>query len=122
LPAGRGHNFASNRKLAENLLTVLAGEPNAAVVHADMREPETVLQHEETRRPIDVTKPVGLLLVGVAAVIECSRTAKTPSTRPATARSCGCSTGSPCSTPTGRSRRPDRIASRSDRHLSRETL
>ena len=48
---------------------MLADEPNAAMVHADMREPEQVLQHEHTKRLIDFSEPVGLLMVGVVQFI-----------------------------------------------------
>ena len=48
---------------------MLAEEPNAAMVHADMREPERILQHETTRRLIDFAEPVGLLMVGVVQFI-----------------------------------------------------
>lgn len=44
---------------------ILAGEHNAAVVEADLREPEKILAHNDTRRLIDFGEPVGLLLCAV---------------------------------------------------------
>ena len=44
---------------------LLAGNENAAVVEADLREPGTVLDHPVTRRLIDPAQPTGLLLVSV---------------------------------------------------------
>jgi S-adenosyl methyltransferase len=44
---------------------LLDGNPDAAVIHADLRDPRTILDHPETRRLIDFTQPVGLLLAAV---------------------------------------------------------
>lgn len=44
---------------------ILRDNPNAEAIEADMREPDAVLAHEPVRRLIDLTKPVGLLMVGV---------------------------------------------------------
>jgi hypothetical protein len=44
---------------------MLAGNPNATILHADLREPELVLSHPETRQLLDFSRPVGLLIVGV---------------------------------------------------------
>ena len=44
---------------------ILDGNPDATVIHADLRDPEAILAHPETRRVIDFTRPVGLLLVSV---------------------------------------------------------
>jgi SAM-dependent methyltransferase len=44
---------------------ILAGLPGTAVVEADIRDVDTVLDHAETRRLIDFDEPVGLLLVAV---------------------------------------------------------
>jgi hypothetical protein len=44
---------------------ILTGNSNAAVIGADLREPEKILAHEETRRLIDFSQPVGLILVAV---------------------------------------------------------
>src|SRR5258708_9308199 len=42
---------------------ILAGNQNAPVIQADLREPEKILAHEGTRRLIDVGRPTGLLLM-----------------------------------------------------------
>jgi SAM-dependent methyltransferase len=44
---------------------ILAGNEHTAIVDADLREPEKILTHDATRRLIDFTQPVGLLLVAV---------------------------------------------------------
>jgi hypothetical protein len=44
---------------------ILAGNPNAAVVEADLREPEKILAHQVTRSLIDFSEPTGLLLSAV---------------------------------------------------------
>lgn len=44
---------------------ILAGEQNAAMVEADLRQPGRILAHADTRRLIDFGKPVGLLLCAV---------------------------------------------------------
>jgi S-adenosyl methyltransferase len=48
---------------------ILAGNENAAIIEADLREPEKVLSHPDTRRLIDFGQPVGLLLVAVLQFI-----------------------------------------------------
>lgn len=42
---------------------MLAGNDRAAIVKADMREPETILDSPEARRLLDLSKPVGLLML-----------------------------------------------------------
>jgi SAM-dependent methyltransferase len=44
---------------------ILAGNQNAAVVQADLREPAEILGHPTVQRMIDFSRPVGLLLVAV---------------------------------------------------------
>ncbi|WP_433260295.1 SAM-dependent methyltransferase [Actinosynnema sp. CS-041913] len=48
---------------------LLADNPFATIVQADIRDPETVLGHAETRRLIDFAEPVALLMVGVMLFI-----------------------------------------------------
>ena len=45
--------------------SILAGNAGATVIEADLREPEQILAHDQTRRLIDFRQPVGLLLVAV---------------------------------------------------------
>lgn len=45
--------------------SMLAGNPNTAVIGADLRHTETVLAHPETTRLLDFTKPVAVLTVSV---------------------------------------------------------
>jgi SAM-dependent methyltransferase len=44
---------------------ILAGNENAAIIEADLREPEKILAHADVRRLIDSGQPTGLLLVAV---------------------------------------------------------
>jgi hypothetical protein len=44
---------------------ILAGNDNAAVVEADLREPEKILAHDTVGRLIDSGRPVGLILLVV---------------------------------------------------------
>jgi hypothetical protein len=44
---------------------ILAGNENAVIVEADLREPEKILAHQVTRSLIDFGQPVGLLLSAV---------------------------------------------------------
>ncbi|HUZ36067.1 MAG TPA: SAM-dependent methyltransferase [Streptosporangiaceae bacterium] len=44
---------------------ILAGNENAAIIDADLRDPQKILAHEGTRRLIDLGQPAGLLLVAV---------------------------------------------------------
>jgi hypothetical protein len=48
---------------------LLAGSPNAAIIQCDLREPATILDHPETRRLLDCSEPIGLLMVGVLLFI-----------------------------------------------------
>jgi S-adenosyl methyltransferase len=45
--------------------SILSGNKQATIVHADLREPEAILAHPEVTRLIDFSQPVGLLLVAV---------------------------------------------------------
>jgi len=44
---------------------ILAGNPDAVMLQGDLHQPEAILDHPETRRLIDFSKPVGLLLLAV---------------------------------------------------------
>jgi SAM-dependent methyltransferase len=48
---------------------LLRDNPNATVVWADVRDPKSVLDHEETRRMLDFSQPVGLLCAGLLLFI-----------------------------------------------------
>jgi hypothetical protein len=51
---------------------MLADNPNATILHADLREPDVVLNHPETRELLDFSRPVGLLIVGVLLFLPAS--------------------------------------------------
>jgi SAM-dependent methyltransferase len=44
---------------------ILADSPNATIIEADLREPGTILTHDQTRQLLDFKQPVALLLVSV---------------------------------------------------------
>lgn len=48
---------------------ILRDVPNAVVVLADIKDPESVFEHAETRRLLDFNQPVGLLMVAVTQFI-----------------------------------------------------
>jgi hypothetical protein len=48
---------------------LLDGIPDTAVIQADLRDPASILNDPETRRLIDFTQPVGLLLVAVLHLV-----------------------------------------------------
>lgn len=48
---------------------LLADNPYATIIQADVREPEAILEHPETRELLDFSRPLGLLMVGVLLFI-----------------------------------------------------
>jgi hypothetical protein len=44
---------------------MLADNPNATIVDADLRDPRAVLDDPETRRLLDFSRPIGLLMVAI---------------------------------------------------------
>ncbi|ONH26101.1 SAM-dependent methyltransferase [Pseudofrankia asymbiotica] len=44
---------------------VLAGDQDATIVQADLRDPDTVFDHPDTRRLLDLTRPIAVLILGV---------------------------------------------------------
>lgn len=49
--------------------SLLADDAKAAIIHADLRDPASVLDHPDTRALLDFDRPIGLLLVGVLLFI-----------------------------------------------------
>jgi trans-aconitate methyltransferase len=49
---------------------LLAHNPHATIIQADIRDPETVLEHPETQALLDFSQPLGLLMVGVLLFID----------------------------------------------------
>src|SRR5437879_6199523 len=63
--------YVDNEPIAVHHATeLLAGNDNAAMIRADLRNVQSVLVHPDTRRLIDVTKPVGLLMVAIFHFIQ----------------------------------------------------
>jgi S-adenosyl methyltransferase len=48
---------------------LLAGDDQADVVHADLREPDRILGSKQAKRLLDFDQPVGLLMVAILQVI-----------------------------------------------------
>lgn len=48
---------------------LLAGNDNASIIRADLREPEAILDSPEAHRLLDFDQPLGLLIVGVMQFI-----------------------------------------------------
>lgn len=44
---------------------ILAGNDRATIIQADLLDPESILAHPETRRVLDFSQPVGLIMAGV---------------------------------------------------------
>lgn len=49
---------------------LLSGNDNATIVHADLRDIDAVLDHPDTQRQLDFTRPIGLLLVSILHFIQ----------------------------------------------------
>jgi SAM-dependent methyltransferase len=49
--------------------TILAGDDNAVAIRADMRCPDEVLSEPDLKKLLDLSRPVGLILVGVLQYI-----------------------------------------------------
>ncbi|MGH3680480.1 MAG: SAM-dependent methyltransferase [Natronosporangium sp.] len=64
-PDGRVVYVDVDRSAAARGSELLADVPGAVMIHADIREPDRILDHPQTRRLIDLTEPVGLLIVAV---------------------------------------------------------
>jgi hypothetical protein len=52
-------------RVVERGLALLGGVDNVAVLQGDVRRPKEILNHPETRRLIDFSQPVGVLLVAL---------------------------------------------------------
>jgi SAM-dependent methyltransferase len=48
---------------------LLADNPHATIIQADIRDPEAILDHPETQSLLDFDQPLGLLMVGVLLFI-----------------------------------------------------
>jgi len=49
---------------------LLAGNPDAAVIQADVRQPAVILAHPAVRRLLDLDRPVGMLLMAVLPFVK----------------------------------------------------
>jgi hypothetical protein len=64
-PAARVVYVDVDPVVVEQARALLAGDPGATAIQANLRDPGAILRHPETRRLIDFRRPVGLLLVAV---------------------------------------------------------
>ena len=48
---------------------LLADNPHATIIQADIREPDTILHHPDTQTMLDFAQPLGLLMVGILLFI-----------------------------------------------------
>jgi len=64
-PAARVVYVDSDPVAVRHSEAILAGNPHAGVIQADARYPEQILDHAETRRRLDFSRPVGVLLVAI---------------------------------------------------------
>lgn len=53
----------------EQAREMLAGNPYATIIQADVRDPQAILDHPDTRQLLDFSQPLGLLMVGVLLFI-----------------------------------------------------
>lgn len=64
-PDGRVVYVDLDPAVVDRAREILVGTDRASVIQGDVRHPEAILTHPETRRLIDFSEPVGLLLVAV---------------------------------------------------------
>jgi hypothetical protein len=65
IPDGHVVYVDNDADVVERGRQILDGLDGAAVVQADIRDPDAVLGHPETRRLIDLTRPVGIVAAAV---------------------------------------------------------
>jgi hypothetical protein len=68
-PDGRVVYADVDPRVIERGKVLLADVPNTTVILADLREPDAILDHPETKRLIDFSEPVGLLMVAVTQFV-----------------------------------------------------
>ncbi len=69
IPDGRVVYVDNDPRVIERGRSLLADTPGTTVFEADLRDVDTILTHPETKRLIDFTQPVGLLLAAVTQFI-----------------------------------------------------
>jgi hypothetical protein len=72
IPAGEASSVVyvdNDPRVVERGRTLLAGEPGVASILGDLREPDKVLADPELRSLIDLSQPVGLLVIAVVHFI-----------------------------------------------------
>jgi hypothetical protein len=69
VPDGRVVYVDSDPRVISRGVELLAGLKDTAVILADIRQPDVIFDHPQTRRLIDLTEPVGLLMVAVTQFV-----------------------------------------------------
>ncbi|GAA0386398.1 SAM-dependent methyltransferase [Microbispora corallina] len=64
-PGARTVYVDNDAQVLPHARRLIEGDPDTAYVHADLREPAAVLGHPDTRRLLDLSRPVALLIVSV---------------------------------------------------------
>jgi SAM-dependent methyltransferase len=64
-PAARVAYVDNDPVVLAHAVELLAGNPNATLIEADLRDPDSLLDNDELRALIDFTAPVGLLMTFV---------------------------------------------------------
>ncbi len=68
-PGGRVVYVDIDPRVVERGRELLGGAENTAIIQGDVRRPDEILGHPQTRRLLDFTEPVGLLLVAVTQFV-----------------------------------------------------
>jgi hypothetical protein len=68
-PDGRVIYVDSDPRVIERGNALLAGTPGACAIHADVREPGRVLDDPATKALLDLSRPVGILMVAVTQFV-----------------------------------------------------
>ncbi len=69
IPDGRVVYVDIDERVIERGRDILAKVDGAVAILGDIRKPDEILNHPETRRLIDLTQPVGLLMVAVTQFV-----------------------------------------------------
>jgi hypothetical protein len=69
IPNGRVVYVDKDPRVIARGLDLLQGAPDTTVIEADLRDVDGILNHPETKRLIDFTEPLGLLMVAVTQFV-----------------------------------------------------
>jgi len=69
-PAARVVYVDTDPVAVAHSVTLLRDNPNAAAIRADLRHPEAILSHDNVRSTLDLSRPVGLLMVSMLHFVD----------------------------------------------------